>query len=102
MSNLPGCMEKLLEFTACLAMLAFLVLQLLGCLLTCAVAWCVAVALPAHCRAVMRRWCCSLWQHAFSVDMVPETWKAWLTCHPAEAWLVSLAAGSAAQSSIAR
>ena len=94
-------MERHLEFTACLAMLAFLVVQLLGCLLTCAVAGCVALALPAQCRAGMRQGSCSLWRHAFSVDMVPETWKAWLACHPAEAWLVSLAAGSAAQCCLA-
>ena len=94
-------MEKVLEFTACLAMLAFLVLQLLGALLTCAVAGCVALALPVHCRAGMQQWLKSLWRHAFSVDMVSETWKTWLTCHPAEAWLVSLAAGSAAPSCIA-
>ena len=94
-------METALEFTACLAMLAFLVLQLLGSLLTCAVAWCVALALPAHCRAGMQRWRHSLWQHVFSVDLIPAGWKTWLACHPAEAWLVSLAAGSAAQSCIA-
>ena len=94
-------MERQLEFTACLTMLAFLVVQLLGSLLTCAVAGCVALALPAHCRAGMRRWSLCLWQHAFSVDMVPKTWNAWLGCHPAEAWLVSVAAGGAAHSCIA-
>ena len=82
-------MDTFLEFTACLALLACLMLQLLGCMMTCAVTWCTALALPADCRPAMRHWCCSLWQNAFSVHMVPETWKAWLACHPAEAWLVS-------------
>lgn len=82
-------MGTFLEFSACLAVLAVLLLQLTGCLVTCAVAWCTALALPTDCRPAMRSWCCSLWQHAFSFNMVPETWKTWLTCHPAEAWLVS-------------
>ena len=88
-------MGTFLEFTACLALLACLVLQLLGCLMTCAVAWCTSLALPADCRAGMRGWCRSLWQNAFSLHMIPETWKAWLACHPAEAWLVSPADSAA-------
>ena len=84
-------MDAFLEFWACLALLTCLMLQLLGCLVTCAVSWCTALALPAGCRAGMRSWCRDLWQHSFSINMVPETWKTWLACDPAEAWLVSIA-----------
>ena len=85
-------MERLLEFTACLAVLAFLVVQLMYSMLTCAVARSVAWALPAHCRAGMRQWAFCVWQHAFSVEAGRAGWKSWLGCHPAEAWLVSVAA----------